>query len=221
MNFISHQYFNPRPDDNWFTVGICLPDMFKFTGKRVPSTHTVKVLERYTGTCPRIRAVVQGMLNHIRYDRIFHNSEFFLKKCEDLAGLIKEHGLHIPRVATFSHLIIEIALDSLLNKKEPHHVEAIYKAFAGVDLGYVLEGLTAVYDYEPAVVKERIENFMKKDYLRSYRDSYGIYDVCNRVFRRLLGQDLSGAKHDIIAAADLTLPLLEDFEAFYSRIANT
>ncbi len=214
MNFISHQYCSPEPNNPWFTVGNCLPDMFKFTGKRVPKSHSCKVLSECVHDVQQMQAITRGMLNHICYDNAFHSSDYFTGKLVRLSDQISCRSLEIPRKDVFCHLLLEIAMDSMLNKEKPYLAQKITLAFEQVDLAYVLSELAGPYGIQPVMVKERIDNFLAKKYLQSYGTPKGIYDVFRRIYLRLFREDLLPLKENAMEVINLAFPLLKDHLEF-------
>lgn len=218
MNFIGHQFVNPWPADPWITVGNCLPDMFKFGGTRVTNSHNSQVLSQYRSDDPAINSVVRGMRLHIRCDRIFHDSEYFQDRLTAVASATAKYLADIPRRDVFVHLLVEILIDSFLNRQEPHLVEQIYGAFAQVDLDRILDSLKNIYPIRPDALKERIENFIARDYLRSYRDPESIFLVMKRLYQRLFSQNLEIVKKDAVRAVSLAMPCLEDYRKFLDSL---
>ena len=80
MNFLSHYYLHNNSNNNYFTVGLTIPDLLGFHSVRIRISQ--KFLEKIylEEKNDSIKSFIYGMMTHLSVDRWFHNSAYFNNK---------------------------------------------------------------------------------------------------------------------------------------------
>jgi hypothetical protein len=121
VNFFGHAVVaSYRTSDARFVLGAMLPDFATMLGVRPPEAPGVLAL---------------GIRFHHETDRVFHETETFLRLQADARRSLREMGLPRPSALAVGHIGVEILLDAALAEDEAA-VEAYLSALhAGGDAG--------------------------------------------------------------------------------------
>ena len=186
MNFLSHYYLHRDPEDNYFTVGLTVPDLLGFHTRRVRVTkkYLKNFLEKENDA--RIISHIHGMMLHLDLDRWFHNSDFFKEKIIFLQNSyinFNSEGSDLPHF--YAHIILEILLDRYLLMIEPDIADNFYdsyKRFNFSDITRIFRGLENFSNDKFILLADNVSH---STFLKEYIDNYSIINILTRVSNRI------------------------------------
>src|SRR4030043_373011 len=79
MNFLSHYYFHNDKNDNYFTVGLTMPDLLSFHSKNIRLSKKILKKLCLKENDKNNKSHIAGMFIHLDLDSWFHSSDFFKK----------------------------------------------------------------------------------------------------------------------------------------------
>src|SRR6476661_8863886 len=109
MNFLSHYYFDQTTADPYQVLGVVLPDLLKNADKSA-NIHPEK--QPHLFEAAELHNILKGWQRHLQVDKLFHNSEFFVKHTGILKNELKPILVESPvRPSFLAHIAIELMLD--------------------------------------------------------------------------------------------------------------
>lgn len=131
MNFLSHFHLHKNLDDNYYTVGLTLPDLLQFQSRKIRlTTKTLSLLGKKNNNDKKITSLINGMMMHIYVDNWFHSNEFFRANVlflEETYKVYNEEGLKMPHF--FAHILLEIFIDRYILSKNPTIADEFYSSY--------------------------------------------------------------------------------------------
>jgi len=182
MNFLSHYYFDRDTTNCYHTLGTVLPDLLKNADKTI-LLHP----EKLHHSDPEISDMIAGWKKHVKVDRYFHTSDFFVCRSSELRKLLTPAIEGSPVKPFFlGHVALELILDSLLITTGKISVENFYKHLAGCDRDKIKEFLNFAGLQDTDRFFRFFEKFKSNRYLETYADtnqiSYALKRICMRVW---------------------------------------
>jgi hypothetical protein len=191
MNYLSHFVFNHDirglPVDADFALGVALPDIWpRFSRTRRLKWKAVRAAAPPSHPSQQLRA---GLLNHADADRRFHVARAFLTWQRELKADARQAqpstvaDLH-PMVLDFlTHVTVEITLDHVLLRRDPHLAERYYAALDPADPPAIAGRAAHIGQVDTRPLDATINEFLQRRFLEKYVDAGGLHSAVNGVLR--------------------------------------
>lgn len=186
MNFLSHYYLHSDKNDNYFTVGLTVPDVLGFHSRRIRLTKkTLKELGAKE-LDHNIKNFIAGMLLHLKIDTWFHNSDFFKGKVEFLQESYRDFNQDKQRLPHFyAHIVTEVLIDRYLLIHRPKVVDHFYESY----MDFNFKKITRLFQHMPSFEEERFlslaHSIANSSFLREYVKDGQIFSILQRVSNRI------------------------------------
>lgn len=186
MNFLSHYYFDRENTNAYEVLGMALPDLIKNANKNW-NIHPEKNEKLFNEYNKHQRAFLKGWNKHLKVDRIFHGSDFFLMHQHHIKLVIKDCIKESPVKPFFlGHISLELLLDSLLTTENLININQFYQYLTKVDVEEISTFLTLNQINNQVAFFNFFENFKKEKYLFSYAEpkkiTYALKRICMRLW---------------------------------------
>jgi hypothetical protein len=184
MNFLSHFYFEQQNTDDYFVMGVVLPDLIKNAHKDW-NLNPQKNDFLYTAD-PGQLAILSGWKKHLEVDRLFHNSMFFKEQTANLKQYILPI-LDTGPVKPFflAHIGLELILDHLLLTENQLDVNTFYLQLGNANSVTLDRFLAQAGIPDKLLFDNFLTNFISGRYLLSYQKLENITYALNRICMRL------------------------------------
>ncbi len=153
MNFLSHYYLSSESKNEYYTLGVLLPDLIPgFTRvNKLKSTATI-----YTEVEKEINA---GVAFHLRTDAIFHNLALFNQLNSEVTQIFSADSNHkIPRSFFLAHVLVELLIDKFLIEENLSAAQQFYFNLEKIDV-VVLNTYLEKIKYLDSNFISRFDNF--------------------------------------------------------------
>ncbi len=180
MNYISHYYlsicqknFIIRDQSPYYIFGSVLPDLFSSYDR----TQRIRIKDKISNDGQIVYHINKGILDHLKADEIFHNSNFFKNNVRYIKMELEKIKLKSSRRHLYftSHILLELLLDRLLIKDDRGVCDDFYFYLNKIEEKYVNMYLNSQnFVKEPSGFFNFLKRFTKKSYLYNY--------VCNNDF---------------------------------------
>lgn len=193
MNFLSHFYFDRyNHSDPDRTMGMVLPDLVK-NAKKEWCLRPEKQPHLFNGD-KKLHSILEGWKRHLAVDLYFHSSDFFCDHTRNIRTLIvpvlKDA---VVRPSFVAHIGLELMLDSLLLTENAINTGDFYKALAEADRNSLAVFLALNNIADPAPFFSFLDDFIRSEYLNSYRQTdqliYAIGRICMRLWLNPFTED--------------------------------
>ncbi len=184
MNCFAHAL--PFLDDAYFVVGSCLPDWMSACDRkcRLREKSAIKFVDHHD---PIVSKVAQGVVQHHRDDDWFHRgpafNELILNYAVELRDLFGNERSMRPSL--IGHIIVEMFLDSYLNKQNPGKLDRYYQQVESVDPETVQSAVNLFATRTTDKLAEGIRRFSREKFLYDYDTDDGVIYRINRVMNRV------------------------------------
>jgi hypothetical protein len=212
MNFLSHFYLHNEPDDNFYSVGLTLPDLLGFHSRRVRITKKVLLSLRDKAEDMRLHSLIDGMEMHLEVDRWFHRHDFFKKGLVLLQKLFNEaSGGSESLPHFFAHILVEILLDRYLLNEHPSLGTRIYSSYREFDFEDTVPLLEDLPEFDAEKYLDLTEKVANSTFLTEYTDDEAVLSILHRVSGRTgvpvtFGQDSEMVKQFFRDGYEVMLP---------------
>ena len=180
MNFLAHYYFDHQVGKPEYNLGLIFPDILRNFVPRTRLSLTVDV-PRET----KEHALLQGCIQHVDSDKVFHAWQGFHDLMEMVTKKIRTSKYPIGRDWFVSHILVELIMDYYLLQKNPNLATMLYTDFALVDTK-VIDSFLACNEFSNF---ERFhhgyDHFMKLRYLESYAESGSIVFALGKICTKM------------------------------------
>ncbi len=186
MNFLSHYYFHNDQDNNYFTVGLTLPDLLGFHSKRIRVNKKFLVEKMSKTSCMKTRALAAGMIVHLELDRWFHNSSYFKNQIfflQNKYSAISSDKDILP--GFYAHIIMEILIDRYLLKIQPDIADKFYESYKKFDFSLAAEIFADLKNFDREKFLSLSRDVAHSSFLREYVNDHAIINILKRVSRRI------------------------------------
>ncbi|MCB0734485.1 MAG: hypothetical protein H6608_07040 [Flavobacteriales bacterium] len=180
MNFLAHYYFDQRPGEPYHNLGLLFPDLFRnfIRGGRL------KVNE-LTADFEEGHALINGCLQHISSDKLFHNWDGFHALMDLVTSDLRQSGHTISKDWFIAHILSELVIDEYLARTHERLATELYTDFEQLELNKLqqfFEG-NELANFEQ--FERGLDRFMEVRYLEKYQDSasilYALGRICTKV----------------------------------------
>lgn len=180
MNFLSHYYYDHKPGEEYFNLGLIFPDLLRnfVPGARIEPGGAKHEAESSI-------ALQQGCISHVNSDIKFHDSEVFKGLTNNVTQLIRNSRDPIRRDFFVAHIFVELLLDRSLLLVNPDLASRLYSDYERVDSQAIKQFLSS-YDFDKfEQFKYGFERFLGTRYLEHYVDPqiilYSTERICTRM----------------------------------------
>lgn len=186
MNFLAHfllatQFLPPSGPLSAYVVGTALPDLLPLAAprKRLRLASLTNAPEQTDAE----RALTAGARVHLLTDAAFHKTPAFTKAQTQVGELVTRAGFVGLRVRRFflAHILVELALDAVLLRRQPHLTGDFYDAFAIVDFRETTGWAEAAIGQPLPSLSDVLTRFTRSRYLDSYAADAGVAEGVNRL----------------------------------------
>lgn len=184
MNFLSHFYFDRHSEDPNLVLGAVLPDLVKNACKDW-NLHPEKN-EHLFASNPE-KAILEGWKKHLKVDRHFHNSNFFIVHTREIKkAIIPALSNSVVRPSFLAHIALELMLDSTLLTEEHVKTHEFYDHLRKADPTTLRRFLESNNLGDTKRFFIFFNKFIENQYLESYRQRrnvmYAIQRICMRIW---------------------------------------
>jgi hypothetical protein len=224
MNFLSHYYLHNDKNDNYFTVGLTLPDILGFHSKRIRLTKnylkSISLLEKDDN----FKSLIAGMFLHLELDRFFHNSDFFKESLDFVQNYYsKSNNQNLPHF--YSHILVEILIDRYLLETTSGIADDFYSSYKKFNFSEITRLFENIKDFNKNKFLSLTESISNSSFLREYIHDNLIFSIFERVSRRigmpiLMKTDNDNFSSFVSNAYNELKPLIKNFLIFIDKICS-
>lgn len=184
MNFLSHYYFDRHTDNANIVMGSVLPDLAKNAHKDW-NLHPQKKEELFIHN-PIQNDLLIGWKRHLQVDLIFHSSDFFKNRTDELKNMIKPVTTDTEvRPSFLAHIGLELLLDNILIEQSLINVNNFYSQLNKVDTEQIRAFFKNCGLTETDIFFTFLNRFLSSKYLLSYQKIENITYALNRICMRI------------------------------------
>ena len=202
MNYLSHA--RDLLDRPWALVGAALPDWLRILDRRVRLRPDALPPEAPDAD-PVDREIRDGIRIHHEDDLWFHRADGFRRETAALAreirGAFPDRPKRRMRASFYSHILLEMLLDSALMERHPDAIGAYYAALDSIPIE---EMIRRVRTFAPAVdgdLARLARGFRESRFLARYDSDAEITHRLDQVGRRMRQPPLPPGFDRVVAAA--------------------
>mgnify|MGYP003582831663 CR=1 FL=1 len=184
MNFLSHFYFDRNTPDANIVLGTILPDLLKNANKSW-NVHPEKHVELFEKN--GLATLLQGWKRHLEVDLVFHSSDFFNTKTQELKQLLIPILTDSPvRPSFLAHIGVELLLDHLLIEHHKISINSFYDHLEAVKDADLTDFIQQCGIDDTELFFKFFNSFKSSRYLLSYQKleniSYALQRICMRLW---------------------------------------
>lgn len=220
MNFLSHFYFDRNTPNANIVLGTILPDLLKNANKNW-NVHPEKRPELFEKD--GLNTLLEGWKRHLQVDLLFHSSDFFNTKTQELKQLLIPILKDTPvRPSFLAHIGIELLLDHLLVEHQKIAINSFYDHLEAVEEEDLTTFLKKSNIDNTELFFKFFSSFKSSRYLLSYQKleniSYALQRICMRLWERPFSEKTT---HQLTAVLEFYKNQLEvDFMIIFEEIEN-
>ena len=220
MNFLSHFYFDRNTNNANIVVGTVLPDLLKNANKNW-NAHPEKHPELFQQS--RLKSLLTGWKRHLEVDLLFHSSDFFNHKTQELKQLLIPILKDSPvRPSFLAHIGVELLLDHLLIEYQKVTIDSFYENLEAVQEDDLTNFLKKCNINDVETFFKFFNSFKSSRYLLSYQKleniSYALQRICMRLWEHPFTEKNT---YDLTAVLEFYKNQLEiDFMVIFEEIEN-
>lgn len=186
MNFLSHFYFDRNTPNANIVLGTILPDLLKNANKSW-NVHPEKHPELFDKD--GLNTLLEGWKRHLQVDLLFHSSDFFNTKMQELKQLLIPILKDTPvRPSFLAHIGVELLLDHLLVEHQKIAINTFYDHLEAVEEEDLTNFLKESNIDDIELFFKFFNSFKSSRYLLSYQKleniSYALQRICMRLWER-------------------------------------
>lgn len=235
MNFLAHyviatRFLAPTPPLPFYVAGNALPDLLSLADRH--SRLRPSNLAASPAATPEETALRSGALVHLATDAAFHKTAAFADAQFRVGLLVQDAGFLQIRVRRFflAHVLVELALDAVLVRREASLADEFYEAFTKAMPLQTTAWTEATIGAPLPLLPGVLTRFAHFRYLLSYADDNGVAEGLNRVGIKARQAAFTGdnrgrllwlVSQSIPVVADLALLLLEQTAALQPHAPTT
>ena len=183
MNFLSHFYFDRYTSDPELVIGMVLPDLLR-NAKKEWNIRPERYEDAYTDAF--VKKIYTGWQRHIKVDKHFHCSDFFLSHTKEIRTTISPFLITSPARAFFvAHIALELMLDSLLLKENLLNTTIFYTHLTNTNKNALAQFFELNNITDQAIFFRFLDEFIEAKYLNTYIDPEEIIYALNRICMRI------------------------------------
>ena len=186
MNFLAHYYFHNDINDNYFTVGLTMPDLLGFHSRKIRLTKRSLKKIILTEKNKNIRSHIAGMIKHLDMDSWFHSSDFF----KNNLLFLQNRFMHFNKEKTplphfYAHIILEVFIDRYLLTIQPDIADNFYHSYKKFNFTEITKLFNDIEYFDNSKFLSFADSFANSSFLKEYTDNYSIISILTRVSKRL------------------------------------
>lgn len=219
MNFLSHFYFDRHTLDPLQVVGIVLPDLVK-NARKDWNIHPEKQETKFLNDS-KLNSILIGWKRHLEVDKYFHSSDFFKEHTAEIRTAIVPILENSPTRPSFvAHISLELMLDSLLLTESIVDATHFYYFLSESDRESLDQFLALNNIEDTHIFFSFYDEFLKAEYLKSYREAHNIMHALNGICLRLWSDPLSETQKLQLTAVliDYQVKLKSDYMRIFDQI---
>ena len=218
MNFLAHhliatRFLTPAVPLPMYVVGSALPDLLPLAARRVRLRPAL--VERQPAPTDDEGALRAGVLVHLATDSAFHKTPAFAEAQAEAGRILDQAAFDGIRVRRFfvAHVLVELALDAVLLRRDSTVAHDFYTAFAA-DYADVMRWTEATVGQSLPALPTVLKRFAESRYLEEYREDEGVATGLSRLCARAQQDTFEGENYArLVEAVGRTVAVLEGHAA--------
>lgn len=180
MNFLAHYYYDKIDNNADYTLGLLLPDLVRNFGKPL---HHLPDLSIFTSF--EEKSLAQGFLQHIKSDKIFHQTEGFVLFNKQIISLLRNSGVEFKRDWFLAHIFTELMLDRVILLCHSNLAESLYAELDSIDPATISTFFRSVKYTDIINYSIGFERFKKAAYLKSYVQPESVVFAMGKIAQKM------------------------------------
>jgi len=184
MNYLAHGF--RFLDSPLMVAGTAVPDWLSVVDRRV-RVRSRRIHEQLDSLDTDLRAIAEGMLQHLHDDDLFHRSVRFVMLEAELSSrfrrIMPDRFDHRPPF--LGHIVIELLLDDFIAQQMPEVLNAYYGALSQVSALQIQEAVNAVATRSTDHLAGFVQQFRTTQFLYDYADDTRLLRRLNQVMKRV------------------------------------
>lgn len=217
MNFLSHHFLVRHHPSGIFRAANVLPDLLRVSN---PSLKIFGSRNLLADSSPQEMAIRDGILNHFKTDRLFHDLPVFRIHVERLKKSLKTvfEDHRGTRLFFLSHILVEMILDRIILKEDLILGENFYHDLKMLDEQWVHTSMAGFQKYDGRQFSYHLKRFIESEYLFSYREDEALFYAVNRIHKSvgMAGFNRHDFKNFQIALLETEGHMKESFHSFWN-----
>lgn len=217
MNYLSHYFLHKDITDNYFTVGLSLPDLISIFFYKSNFSHLFLERQLNKGISKENEALITGMLMHFYVDKWFHSSNFFCNSLGLIEGCFKK-TVNKPVHQFIFHVILEIVIDRYLLLKYPGIDAGFFKVYQQINVESILPVFSSLNEFEVEKFVDCVERFSNRNFLQEYIKPANTLQLLTRISRQynlFIADDI-----DLLKFTDFYLEIYQDLTPDIIQLFN-
>lgn len=183
MNFLSHYYLHRRQNNDYYDIGLTLPDILGLHSKNVRISE--KFLLSINCNDYNISQLIQSALIHIKLDSFFHKSDFFKKQIILISNSYKKFSCGQVFAFYYSHILLEILIDKVILNIEPEIANDFYKLHKRFDFLKIVDLFKDLKNFNREKFLDFVNLIANSSFLNDYKENKNIIVALKRVTTRI------------------------------------
>ena len=183
MNFLSHYYLHRKQNNDYYDVGLTLPDILGLHSKNVRVTEKFLLSIIYYDT--DYYDLIQGSLIHIKLDSFFHKSDFFKNNVSLISNSYKEFSSRQSMAFYYSHILLEILIDKVILNLEPKIANDFYKLHKRFNFEKIVPLFSNLKNFNKEKFLDFVNIVANSSFLNDYKENKNIIISLKRVTTRM------------------------------------
>ncbi len=167
-------------------AGTAVPDWLSVVDRRV-RVRSRRILEHLDLLDVDLRTIVEGMLQHLHDDDLFHRSVRFVMLESELSSrfrrIMPDRFDHRPPF--LGHIVIELLLDDFIAQQMPEVLNNYYAALSQVSPLQIQEAVNTVATRTTNHLAGFVQQFRTAQFLFDYADDTRLLGRLNQVMKRV------------------------------------
>ena len=186
MNFLSHYYLHNDQNDNYFTVGLTIPDLLGFHSRSIRITNKFLKQIGLIEKDKNIKSFIAGMMVHLFLDKWFHNLDFFKEKVSFLQDYYRKFNDNKDKLPHFfAHILLEILLDRYLLNLTPNIANDFYTSYQKFNFCDITRLFVDQKHFDKQKFISFANNVANSSFLKEYIHDHLIISIFHRVSKRI------------------------------------
>lgn len=184
MNYLAHGF--RFLDSPLMVAGTAVPDWLSVADRRV-RVRSRRIHEHLDSLDTDLRAIAEGMLQHLHDDDLFHRSVRFVMLEAELSmrfrRIMPDRFDHRP--ALLGHIVVELLLDDFIAQQMPEVLDGYYAALSQVSALQIEAAVNIVATRTTDRLAGFVRQFQASQFLYDYADDTRLLGRLNQVMKRV------------------------------------
>ncbi|MFT5724050.1 MAG: hypothetical protein ACI9JN_001167 [Bacteroidia bacterium] len=180
VNFLSHYYFDSKPDQAYFNLGLIFPDIVRNFVRGSKLDLTIKIDDAHLQ-----HDLLMGCIQHVQSDKTFHAWIGFHDTMDFVTQRIRMSEHDIDKDWFIAHILVELAMDHYLLNQHTELANKLYTDFGNVDTAQVHSFLGRNDFSKFDSFQNGFDQFMNVRYLESYTKADNIVYALGRICTKM------------------------------------